>query len=545
VTQDKPWRRHTPRRKPWLFFLAAFAVTASLVAAVSYTIISYAQSIAEGRLVESLKQAERQTVAAMRREAEGTLVEVTADALTFRDYIANNLLPGADTRALHQTLISFMDSHRAYDQLRLIDSNGRERLRIQNYETGAVSIDAGDLQVKSGTTYFRRATELKGNQVLVSQLEPNVENGSVEIPLKPVIRVIVRVPDHGYLVFNYLASNLLESMESIGRAGLGEPQLVGQLGVEALTAMRSSTAEAFAATLAENRFSDAFPDAWRTMNASPGDSVDDGFGGFMVFDRLFPSELQHDGLFLTDVSWTLPTDSVSNTQGGWFVISHIDRESLAEIANVGLGQSTTMLFVSAALVALIALFAASWLTRQRSLAARLRVLASRDPLTKLFNRGEFEDRLEAVINHSKRFGRHSGLLFIDLDDFKQINDSLGHTVGDDLLLHVANILRSTLRNSDVIGRVGGDEFAVVLTEVSNAGDTENVVHNLKENLCRQVILGGKTLKVSASIGSANFPEDGTSIAELYEKADLAMYESKLAQRDAIADPDPAPALSGL
>jgi diguanylate cyclase (GGDEF)-like protein len=157
---------------------------------------------------------------------------------------------------------------------------------------------------------------------------------------------------------------------------------------------------------------------------------------------------------------------------------------------------------------------------------RIEYLASHDSLTNLPNREMFNELLRYAIEAADRYQRRFAVLFIDLDRFKVINDSLGHDAGDLLLVEIANRLRQTLRSSDVVARLGGDEFVVLLEETSESHDIERIAHNLLSVLSQPMQLSGHECHTTASIGIAMYPTDGTDVQTLTKNADMAMYLAK-------------------
>lgn len=161
---------------------------------------------------------------------------------------------------------------------------------------------------------------------------------------------------------------------------------------------------------------------------------------------------------------------------------------------------------------------------------RMLRLAHHDPLTGLLNRILLQDRLERAliqINHSKQ---HVAVLFIDLDRFKPINDSLGHQVGDQLLKAVANRWSGCVREGDTVAWVGGDEFVIVLPHLDDRLKADLVAQKLYLTLAHPFIIDGHELRISASIGISIYPEHGTDAWTLMKHADVAMYEAKQAAR---------------
>jgi diguanylate cyclase (GGDEF)-like protein/PAS domain S-box-containing protein len=167
-------------------------------------------------------------------------------------------------------------------------------------------------------------------------------------------------------------------------------------------------------------------------------------------------------------------------------------------------------------------------TAQRRLEQRLRFLAHFDSLTSLPNRAQFEDRLDIALHESSLSGLSLAVLFIDLDGFKIVNDSLGHSVGDGLLVAVANRVQSAVRDGDMVARIGGDEFVVLLERLpaSHADEmASEIVHRIREQLRTPVVIHGHQVTTRASIGMA-VGNGSASPGELLRTADHAMYAEK-------------------
>lgn len=152
--------------------------------------------------------------------------------------------------------------------------------------------------------------------------------------------------------------------------------------------------------------------------------------------------------------------------------------------------------------------------------------AGLDALTQLPNRVLLLDRFERAIATAKRHGARLALLFLDLNNFKQINDMLGHAVGDEVLKQVAQRLTSAIREADTLSRLGGDEFLILLTEVSHASDAVLVVDKVIAKLGAPSRVGDHVLRLTASIGICIYPDDGGDATTLIDRADAAMYRAK-------------------
>lgn len=164
---------------------------------------------------------------------------------------------------------------------------------------------------------------------------------------------------------------------------------------------------------------------------------------------------------------------------------------------------------------------------------RLDYQAHHDPLTGLPNRLLFESRLSAALRDAQTDNKHGAVLFLDLDRFKHINDSLGHPVGDHLLIAIAGRLKQQLRDMDTVSRLGGDEFIILLPGLAQSRDAETIAAKLLNCFSAPFTIEGHTLYISASIGISLYPVDGEDVATLVKNADAAMYQSKAKGRNRV------------
>jgi diguanylate cyclase (GGDEF)-like protein len=153
-------------------------------------------------------------------------------------------------------------------------------------------------------------------------------------------------------------------------------------------------------------------------------------------------------------------------------------------------------------------------------------LAYNDGLTGLANRAQFQKRLGESVARFDRYGTAFALLYLDLDKFKAVNDTLGHQAGDRLLIEVAKRLNAQVRKADLVARLGGDEFALLLPNTSDPGNVANLATRLIEELCQPFAIDGNELQIGVSIGIAIAPANGTQADQLVRNADLALYRAK-------------------
>ena len=248
-----------------------------------------------------------------------------------------------------------------------------------------------------------------------------------------------------------------------------------------------------------------------------------------VFLRLLRDVVAHTSVLITDLPLTLPD--------GRQRVVHLEAEP--EFNEQGDVNGYTGILQD--------------VTDRRQAEDRIRQLAHFDALTGLPNRRQLIWRVERAIESARRSGHEVGLLLIDLDRFKVINDTLGHAAGDELLIEVGRRLRSCVRHSDqimegvleglgnrshrgleAVGRLGGDEFVALLPEVADERDAERVADRVLEALREPIFVGGQECFVTASVGIAIYPRDGQTMADLLRNSDVAMYAVKSQGRNASA-----------
>jgi diguanylate cyclase (GGDEF)-like protein/PAS domain S-box-containing protein len=166
------------------------------------------------------------------------------------------------------------------------------------------------------------------------------------------------------------------------------------------------------------------------------------------------------------------------------------------------------------------------ITERRQMMEYVTHLATHDPLTGLIGRALLQDKVVQAVDHARRFGTKVAVFMIDLDHFKRINDSLGHTAGDQILIEAARRLRSSVRSTDVVARISGDEFVVVMLDITSVDDVEQCATNLVSKLAPEISVDGYVVNVTASVGVCIYPDVATDAKHLLKRADSAMYAAK-------------------
>lgn len=171
------------------------------------------------------------------------------------------------------------------------------------------------------------------------------------------------------------------------------------------------------------------------------------------------------------------------------------------------------------------------ITERKQMEQMLKEMATHDSLTGLPNRIMLYDRLSIAMVQAQRKCKKLSILMLDLDKFKPVNDSLGHDVGDKLLIAAAHLLTNILRKSDTVARIGGDEFLLLVWEIDWTDDAIKVAQKILEKFRQPILVDGHRLNITISIGIAIFPEDGKDINDLIKDADKAMYHAKESGRN--------------
>ncbi len=517
------------RKAMWLFFIIFLSIS-TLVAGL----IHLFYRVQTGSHLDGLLVREQQAIALESHQALQSLGGVLTDLVYLRHQNELQDFFEGDHQALDEVAneyLHFALAKQMYDQIRLIDLEGQELVRINLNDGRARRVPRHELQNKAHRYYVKNTLTLGPEEIFVSPLDLNMEHGKVEYPLKPMLRFVTPVYDslgkrRGIIVLNYKAQSFLNHLRNIGSNADGDSMLLNQDGHWLLSPQREDEWGFMFAERKDRTFGADFPTEWHTVLDEPTGQflTDQGLFTYTTlfpFDQFGPEELPAAGPDLREVI-------VSNSnQGFWKLVSHIPTE---RIGQYGSRLKTRLMTLGAALLLLAATgsaFIALALSRHRLYQAQLEVMAHFDLLTGLPNRALFFDRLIQTLEQARRYDRPFGLLYIDLDNFKDVNDTLGHDAGDQLLAIMGKRLQNVCRKADTVGRLGGDEFVVLLSEVEGRPGCEAVAEKILEGMKEPVRLRGATRVITVSIGIGLYPEDGETADDLLTRSDQAMYQSKM------------------
>jgi len=432
--------------------------------------------------------------------------------------------------ALAKEYLVFSRQKHKYEQIRFIDETGMERVRI-NFNNGSpVIVPDFQLKPKGNRYYFKNSLALAREEVFVSPLDLNVEKGEIEIPFRPVIRFGTPVFDskgnkRGIIVLNYLGEKLINTIKQASKLSLGDIMLVNSDSYWLLSPNADDEWGFMIEKRKDRNFSTDFPDQWKEIYLSKESQIYSKQGLFTAV-TIYP---MIESLKLSSDSSQGYGDGVQAQKGDvyfWKMISHIPKNDLKK----GTQSLLIKLFFLAGTLFLLASIP-TWMLAQAIVRRKLQQMelfrsANYDQLTDLPNRSLFMDRLNQTLKQSKRYERKFALLFIDLDGFKSVNDTLGHDAGDELLIKVSERLLACVRESDTVARLGGDEFTVILSTITSSDNAETVAQQIIKKLSIPFTIQEHEAQIGASIGISMYPDSAVDTEILLKKADDAMYLAK-------------------
>lgn len=432
--------------------------------------------------------------------------------------------------AMAKEYLLLSQTRKTYDQIRFLDVSGKETVRI-NYNSGVPSIVAeSNLQDKQLRYYFKETWSLDQYDIFTSPLDLNIEHGQVESPFKPMIRFGTPVFDReghkrGVIIINYLADNLLQALEEASLQSEANLMLLNPLGFWLLSPVANDEWGFMLPDRKERRFPKSYSQEWKNI-----DLMQDGqlrsLHGLFSFSTIYPFSSRIQSSSGTQDVSSQSEEEISGSNNYWKIVSHVPTELLdaqpesLRYSRIGIGLLAAFFVIMLSIV--VALSAVRRKTYQRN----LKKLALQDTLTGIANRKAFQDRLEYVFQRAYRYQEKIGVMILDLDNFKTINDTYGHDIGDEVLREVATRFEACLRLPDIVARLGGDEFSIIMSQIDLENGMDIVAARILDKMSYPILLNNCNLIVSVSIGGSHFPATANNLTELLKQADIAMYDAK-------------------
>ena len=496
----------------------------------------------------------------MQHTIKDVLTERISDLLTLADLVKLHIKDENVIGHVNEELIAFSGNIGVYDQIRLLDMSGQETNRINLENQSIVQVPANKLQNKSHRYYFKETVALDMGEIFISPLDLNIENGKIEQPIKPMIRIGTPVYSQtgkkvGILLLNYLAQNLLDKISHLTDYQTQPISLLNGQGYWLKNANSDMTWGFMYNN--EQRFQNYYPRVWSELLEQEKGQILTRFGIFS-FASTYPiheslpvhlhvkpdTHFEGHGLTIKNYVWKIVSLIPDET------LNSMQRDILVRFSYTAIPLLLLLIFVGWRLTlyrlkhikAKQALIKSYQLLEQRvdertqelqheveirtKAEDRMRHMASYDALTGIPNRALFNDRLLTVMAMNKRHKSSSALLFIDLDNFKNVNDDYGHEAGDMVLKQVSKRLKDKVRSSDTVGRYGGDEFVVLLHEINSEDDAIFVAKEIIQTISQEYIEKEVTALIGCSIGIAVYKDEYLTINDYIKKADEAMYTIK-------------------
>ena len=510
-------------------FLMIFMLTGAVISGVMMA--SYRTET--GTRLENLKAQEQFAVALQASAITDIFATISGDLLFFsqQNELEEYLRTGRAVllNGIGAEYLAASHRKRMYDQIRFLDSDGKERVRV-NYNQGApILVPGHELQSKKNRYYFEDCFKLAQGEIFLSPFDLNIEQDKIEQPIKPMIRLGTPVFDasgrkRGIVLVNYFGRDLLDRLLASEPVSEGTTML---LNTEGYWLLSPDPEQAWGFMYRDSKRTLAASDqaAWATISHSEKGQVETA-QGLYTFTTVYPLKAGFRSSTGSGEAFGRSSGDIDRDAYHWHLVSFVSTADLAAMASTFQVKYFTVgagLFLLIATGAWITAFAVS---RRQIYQAQLQAMALFDALTGLPNRTLFFDRLTMTAAHSRRYNSRFGLLYIDLDGFKQVNDTLGHAAGDELLQVVGSLLLKGCRKSDTVARLGGDEFAVILAEPETPAAVETLAARIIAAFDTPIELAGGPVTVGASIGIALFPADSDNPEQLVRLADGAMYAAK-------------------
>ncbi len=424
----------------------------------------------------------------------------------------------------------FSDKQGIYDQIRFIDAEGNEIIRINFVNGEAVLVEQQYLQNKKDRYYFYETAKLPEGSVYVSPLDLNVENGKVEVPFKPMVRFGAPVYAEsgellGVIVLNYLAEIMLDNFRALAGHSNGDMILLNDEGY-----WLSSPDNAqewnfmFESTIGET-FAQDYPEEWAEILAGRGQILtENGLFTFSTVD--LSSKVSSEKLV------GMHAESIHMGGGNWHIVSSVLREGeyetyftddffllIKSILKDNILFFSIILFVSILTGFMAFLYKKSY--------EKTKYYSKYDALTNVFNRNTGTEKLDEILMAKDRKNFKISICFIDVNGLKEVNDILGHEMGDELLTTVSDIIKDQIRENDFMARMGGDEFLLVFSRIGE-DEAEAVWKRITSEFERINAEEDRNYMISVSHGIVSCSGDGTCATtdRMIKAADEKMYEEK-------------------
>ncbi len=418
-----------------------------------------------------------------------------------------------------------------YDQIRYIDENGNEVVRVEMEDDKVIIREDEELQNKANRYYFIDAMATQNGQVYVSKLDLNVERGRIETPLKPMIRIATKVFDgagneKGLVVMNYCAEIMIDEFVEIAQNGVSNAYLLNNRTYWLANSDDAASAFAF---MYDDRLDINF------MNAHPlayHEIFNNGKVYFETANDIYFAKKVVPFTEKSDLNGDFSNQKIVLGDGALTIVLHVQKDKVShiyfgsavdvfiEILEQNIGGFFAIFVISILLTVLLQLY-----DKHKS---SLKYYSEIDQATEVFNRRAGLEKSLQLIKKTRSSGINAGIIFVDVNGLKLVNDNLGHKYGDQLIKMAAKIMKDTIRHNDILFRYGGDEFIMCLEKIDRRGAEvlwSRIMANIDEVNQSNQYKFNISLSHGVSIIMSN--EKNIDIKRHIEEADQNMYVEKM------------------
>ncbi len=514
-------KKFVPRLKKGIVYSVIFFVIISCIyLAISVFLQINTNKVEKVALIEN----EERLVNVEKYILSKTINELKSDLLFITD--SYNIQEN-ESEKLGKEWIAFADRKMIYDQIRFIDLNGDETIRINYDLNGSTAVEEGDLQNKKDRTYFTETLPLQKNQVYISRLDLNVENGQIEESIKPMIRLSTPVFNdknerQGIIVLNYYAQYLLDDFRNLASTAEGDIFLLDSNSYWIVNKTDKNKEWAF---MYEDKqalsFKNQYAAEWQVMNESERGRIKTE-NGYFVYSNII--------LMNNDAPNTIRNPLVLG-EGNWFVVSFLSKNNEDTGALfISWGQTICNTLENEALVFFV-IFLTSIIFGivmgiNKIEKERIKYFSEYDTMTGVYNRRAGYEFLQKSYQEPINKKGMISICYIDINGLKEVNDHLGHEAGDELILSIIKGIKKFIRETDYVIRLGGDEFLIVFLDI-NEVQAEDIWQRIKGEYNKINETEKRQYNLSVSHGIAGFKFDSNEyIDNIINVADEKMYNEK-------------------
>lgn len=510
--------------KPITYFLISFLI----IFILSFSVIFIMEKEISKSKSEDIMASETRIATTKTQILEDALYRIIGDLGYLNHVYSLRLSENVDSDEIATEWTELAKHKKIYDQIRYIDKNGNEIIKIKYDGVNAYRVDDDTLENKKDRYYFIKTENIKYDQIYISPMDLNMKNNSIEKPYKPVIRFSTPVYSKngdfdGIIILNYLAKPMIERFNTIACSENADIYLINKDGYF----LSSKNPEDEWGFMFEEKhditYSVLYPKEWEQIKLGEGQIVTNN--GVFTFKPIYIDKNSIDNLNIMEESKVISEDVK------WFVVSHINQNSPAykSFATSPISLGSIILkdnLPKILLISLVAFLLAYLIYVNRRTYFKVKYYSEFDSLTQLYNRRYGYNKIKALIDRDERRSNIFSICFIDINGLKQINDYLGHSYGDELIITVAEVMKKQIRDEDLAVRLGGDEFLILFKDV-DADESEKIWSRIVANFNEINEKEKRPYIISASHGIIEYDNNQKrAIDDLITKADEKMYLEK-------------------